>query len=85
MENGERAKGKITVVDRKSMTLDGVENVLGFDEGYVAISTSLGDVHIEGEGLKIENLSKEKGEILISGRPSAIYYKEKSLKKRKGF
>ncbi len=85
MEISEKARGKITVIDRKSITLDGVKNVLGFDEGYIAISTELGEVHIEGEGLKIENLSKEKGEILITGMLYAIYYKEKTFKKRKGF
>lgn len=80
-----QAKGKITVTDRKSIVLDGVDNVLSFDENYIALSTSLGELNVEGEGLKIENLSKENGEITVCGRIGALYYKEKNLKKRKVF
>lgn len=80
-----QAKGKIIITDRKSTVLDGVENVLSFDESYITLSTSLGELNIEGDGLKIENLSKESGEITVSGRICALYYKEKKSKKRKVF
>lgn len=80
-----QAKGKIVVTDRKSTVLDGVENVLSFDEGYILLATSLGELTVEGEGLKIENLSKESGEITVSGRICALYYKDKNMKKRKAF
>ena len=35
-----------------------------------------GKIIIEGQGLKIENLSKDNGEILISGRISGVLYEE---------
>ena len=85
MDTQERARGKVVLCDRKSITIDGVEHILNFDEGYIAISTALGELNVEGEGMKIENLSKEKGEIYISGRVNALYYKEKSNKRRKAF
>ncbi len=85
MDAQEKARGRVVISDRKSIVLDGVDNVLSFDEGYVSISTSLGEANIEGEGLKIESLSKEKGEISVCGRISAFYYKDKASKKKKAF
>lgn len=81
--NGE-IKGVVTIKDRSEITVNGVENIIGFDEGYVVISTTLGEVNVEGEELKIEDLSKERGEILIKGKVNAFYYKDKVAKKRKG-
>ncbi len=85
MELQEKARGTVKISDRKNIVIDGVDNVLCFDEAYVSLSTSLGEANIEGEGLKMENLSKEKREVTISGKISAFYYKEKSSKKRKAF
>ena len=76
-------KGRIVLTDRSALTLDGVENVGSFDENYVVIATALGEVNVEGEGLKIESLSNERGEILIKGKVNAIFYKDKLQKRRK--
>lgn len=76
-------KGKIILTDRRMLIVDGVNNVLSFDDGYVLLSTALGDLCVEGEDLKIENLTKERGEISVSGTVSALYYREKTAKKRK--
>lgn len=72
---------KLTVENKRSVTLNGVESVLGFDESYVSLESSYGRIIIEGEGMKIESLSKENGEIYIVGNISAVYFadeKEKS-------
>ena len=75
-------KGRLTVTDRRLISIDGVEAVLSFEEDYLSLETSLGSLSVEGEGLKIENLSKDKGQILIRGRIDGVYYtKEKPRKK----
>ena len=73
----------ILIIERSSVTVDGVESVLGFDESYVALDTVAGKITVEGQGLKIENLSKESGEILITGRVNGVFYEEE--KSPKGF
>ena len=75
--------GTIVIVDKKKLTLDGVNNVLSFDEGYVSLDTKLGILTVEGEGLKIESLTEGTGEIRISGSIEAVAYSEK--KESKGF
>ncbi len=67
----------LNVKERNSLTLNGVCNVIGFDEGYVTLATSDGKIIIEGEGLKIESLSKDGGVINISGKIRGVFYSEK--------
>ncbi len=69
-------KSTLTICDRKILTLDGVDNVLGFDSGYVTLSTSLGKVGVEGEELKIESLTKDNGTVIITGSISGVFYSE---------
>ena len=80
----ESTKGTVCLKDKKVIVIDGVENVLSFDESYATMSTALGEISVEGSDLKIESLSKEKGEITVKGNIIAFYYKEKPAKKRRG-
>ena len=66
----------LCVRERKNVTIDGVENVLGFDESYVSLMTVAGRIVVEGQGLKIESLSKENGEISIIGKIDGVLYAE---------
>ena len=78
---GIKSTGTLIIKDRQSLTLDEVKNVIGFDEGYVSLETTSGKVAIEGDGLKIESLSKENGVILISGRIDGILYSDEKISK----
>ena len=71
----------LSVKERNRITLNGVINVASFDEGYVTLETSEGRICIEGVGLKIESLSREGGEIEITGRIDGVFYSK--LKKVK--
>ncbi len=73
--------GTVVIKDRKSITLDGVESIDAFDESYISLSTNLGKMIIEGSSLKVENLSKESGEIYITGHINSIFYTEEKAKK----
>ncbi len=71
------------VKERNKLTLNGVCNVVSFDEGYITLETSDGRVCVEGEGLKIESLVRESGEIEIVGKIDGVFYTEQK-KKTKG-
>lgn len=64
----------LSVKDRNKITLNGVTNVLSFEEDYVTLETGEGKICIEGGGLKIESLSREGGEIEITGRIDGVFY-----------
>ncbi len=77
-----QVKGTVSIVDREMLKMNGVKNVLGFDEGFVALETELGEVSIEGEGMKIETLS-EGGEISVKGRIDSVSFS--AIKHKRGF
>ena len=69
----------VNIKEGKCIVLDGIMNVLRFDERGVSLLSSVGRIEIEGEGLKIESLTKDDGEILVTGKIEGVFYsKEKS-------
>ena len=57
--------------------IDGAEGVLSFDDSSLVITTTLGRLTIEGEGMVIESLNNETGKIIIKGRFIGLYYSDK--------
>lgn len=76
MEETRIPKGSLSVKDRRSVTLDCVSSIEGFDDTYISLSTDLGRTVIEGKNLKVESLSKDTGSIYITGHINSIYYSE---------
>ena len=72
---------QITIKDGKSMSVGGVNSVLAFDAEYLKIDTSIGVLHVIGKELIIENLSKEKREILVLGQIISIEIKKSGKSK----
>ncbi len=62
--------------NRKRLSVSGVEEVDGFDDGFVRLHTSLGELSVRGHGLRIENLSVETGELTVSGEIGELAYEE---------
>ena len=71
----------ISIHDRNSLTMSDVSEVLSFDTDFITVTTSLGKVEIEGDELKILNMSSESGELLVSGRIDGVFYVDKPSKK----
>ena len=75
-------KQTVTVLNRQRVIIDGVKNVIGFDESYVTLETDLGKITIEGAEMRIESLTKDDGKIDIYGKIDGVYYY--TDKERKG-
>ena len=67
---------KLTLTERKNMTMTGVTEVVSFDENMVVLKTSLGLLTIHGQGLQLKNLSLEGGQVAVDGTVSAFLYEE---------
>lgn len=81
MSKEEMRHTALTVKERNRITLNGVTNVSSFDEDYVTLDINGGRVYIEGQGLKIESLTQNGGEISICGKIDGVFYeKEKKAK-----
>ena len=63
-----------TLVDRKRLSLTGVEDVDCFNEQIVVLRTPLGMLSVAGTGLNISQLSLETGRVEIEGEVEAMEY-----------
>ena len=78
----ETARGhSVTVTDRSSVCLSGIEEVLCYDEKNIVMRTLMGQLTLDGEGLNIVQLSLNEGIVSVDGRIDALYYMEERGKK----
>ena len=67
---------KLTLNERKSLTMTGVTEVVSFEESMVVLRTSLGLLTVQGQELKLKTLSLEGGQVAVDGQISALVYEE---------
>lgn len=72
----------IVINNRRLSELSGIDDVISFDDNSITAHSALGDMLIEGEELKIDNFSGEKGTLTVSGKINGVYYLELHDKKR---
>ena len=70
---GEREHA-LTLVERKRLSLTGVEDVDCFNEQIVVLRTPLGVLTVAGAGLNVSQLSLEEGRVEIEGEVDALEY-----------
>ncbi len=79
---GGSGKHSLALKNREKLTLDGILDVLSFDEGCVQLKTALGSLFVEGEGLHISKLLLDSGEVALEGKIGALYYEEGKTRAR---
>jgi len=72
----ERFPHKLTLSERKQLTMSGVTEVVSFEETAVVLRTALGTLLVQGQELKLKTLSPEGGQVTVNGEISALIYKE---------
>ena len=65
---------RLTLDERRRLTVTGVEEVVSFHEEEVAVRTVKGLLVVRGEGLKVDKLEKESGELTVSGLVTDLGY-----------
>lgn len=71
--------GRLTMENRKKLTLTGATEVVRFDEDLVELNTNLGQLTIEGRDLR--HLSLDTGTLVVEGEISALRYMEPGRKR----
>ncbi|MBR7143078.1 MAG: YabP/YqfC family sporulation protein [Clostridia bacterium] len=66
---------KLTVEERKRLTVCGVQDVDQFDDNEVIVQTDLGKLVIAGSGLHLIRLMPETGELEMAGEIRALQYR----------
>lgn len=70
------AKHAVQMENRERLMIGGVQDVAGFDENMVVLSTALGDLTVRGEGLHIEKIDLEAGRLELHGKLTELSYDE---------
>lgn len=65
---------RICVDNREQLIISGVEEVERFDESTIVLSTAQGGLEVQGEGLHIETLSLDGGDLKVEGWINALIY-----------
>jgi sporulation protein YabP len=64
----------VVLEGREQLRVSGVEEVASFDESTILLTTAQGGLEIQGEGLHIETLSLDGGELRVEGLVNALIY-----------
>ncbi|MBC7958727.1 MAG: sporulation protein YabP [Vallitaleaceae bacterium] len=75
---------RLVITNREEMSIVGVSDVVSFDETAIIIETELGMLEIRGEGLHVNQLNLENGEMSLTGDIEAIEYDDKTQYKKGG-
>ena len=67
---------KLTLNERKQLTLSGVTEVVSFDDETVVLKTSLGVLTVHGQNLQLKNLSFDGGQVAVDGSIHALVYEQ---------
>ena len=73
---GLRRSHSLTLEDRKTLSISGVEEVESFDEGEIVMRTVLGELSVSGEDLSVSRLSVETGLVSVQGLIFGLEYRE---------
>lgn len=66
----------MTMTNRKTCTISGVNDVLSFDIHEVLLETEQGMLMIKGDDLHVNRLTLDKGEVDIDGKLDSFTYSE---------
>lgn len=66
----------LTLADRSRLSMNGVSEVVSFDENAVVLHTSLGMLTVHGEHLQLRQLSPDGGQVAVDGKVTALVYEE---------
>lgn len=62
--------------ERERLTVSGVVEVESFDENVIVMTTAQGVLIVRGEGLHIEKLSLDGGDLKVEGLVESLTYEE---------
>lgn len=65
---------KLTMVDRGTVQMTGVNEVISFDTSEIVLETSEGLLMIRGDNLHVNHLTLEKGEVNVDGSVDSLVY-----------
>lgn len=67
---------RLTLDSRSRLSVTGVLEVESFDETEILLTSTRGPLSIRGQGLRLQQLSIDGGQVLVDGSVDAIVYED---------
>ncbi len=72
----------LTLTDRKALIVEGVRDVVRFEEESILLDTDLGLLEVDGSNLRIAKLDPDRQMICLNGEICAMLYLDATPKKK---
>ncbi len=76
MDDSIRLPHKLTLNERSTLSVSGVNEVVSFDDSAVVMRTGMGLLTVHGQQLQLKNLSLEGGMVAVDGNIAALIYED---------
>lgn len=74
---------KVTMTNRRTCTINGVNDVLSFDIHEILLETEQGMLMIKGDDLHVNRLTLDKGEVDVDGKIDSFTYSDVAMNSHK--
>lgn len=79
----EAKKSILMLENRRKLTINGVIEVINFNESQILLNTDVGTMMVKGKELKMNKLDVQNGDVIITGKvDSFVYTSDKSKVKK---
>ena len=75
-ENQMTLPHRLTLNERRQLSMTGVSEVVSFDETGVVLRTELGLLVIRGQDLQLKTLSLDGGQVVVEGAVESLHYED---------
>ncbi|MCH5323688.1 MAG: hypothetical protein J1E39_00600 [Eubacterium sp.] len=75
----------LTLRDRRTLTLTGVNEILSYTDNEIVMFTNLGDLTVTGSGLELKNAFERDATVTVSGYVKTLSFAENREKTADNF
>ncbi|MBX4266413.1 sporulation protein YabP [Clostridium estertheticum] len=79
----EDKKSNLTLENRRKLTINGVIEVINFNENQILLNTDVGIMMVKGQELKMNKLDVQNGDVIITGKVDSFVYTGDKVKIKK--
>ena len=67
---------RLTLTNRRDLSVTGVTEVVSFDDSTAVLRTEQGILLVHGDALQLKTLSTDGGQVVVEGNVSALIYED---------
>ncbi len=72
----EQMPHSLQLKERRNLTMNGVTEVVSFEDTAVVLQTTLGTLIVQGQNLQLKTLTLDGGQVAVDGSIASLHYEE---------